>query len=134
MSFGSYDDEIAEIPEDSFECAIHLKNNILGLTTKGGSEVEYKLARTRLLNDIQTKKLLPDFVRHSNDADSVRTTLSSVASGSGSWALRRAHVIESFKPLLTFLETGGAAADAAITSALSSYDAPLQCRQCGLKL
>lgn len=113
-----------EIPDDLFECALHLQNNILGLTTEGGSEAAYKLARQKLWEDATCKRLLPDFVRYSNDAAMVRIALSSVASGSGSWALRRGHVTESFKPLLKFLETGGSAADSTITNAITVYDAP----------
>lgn len=122
MTFGSY--EPPEIPDDLFECAIFLRNNIIGLTTEGGSETGYKLARRNLMEDFSSKRLLPDFVRFSPDAASVRSALSSVASGSGSWALRRGHVNEAFIPLLTFLESGGGAADAAITDGLDVYDAP----------
>ncbi|WP_341863683.1 abortive infection family protein [Gymnodinialimonas sp. 57CJ19] len=112
------------IPNDLFECAMLLKNNIIGLTTGGGSEPEYKLARRKLMEDPASKRLLPEFVRFSNDAASLRSTLSSVASGAGSWAVRRGHVVEAFKPVLTFLEAGGGAADAAITNGLAFYDAP----------
>ena len=122
LSYGL--DILSEIPEDLFECALHLQNNILGLTTEGGSEAAYKLARQRLMEDAASKRLLPDFVRYSNDAAMVRIALSGVASGSGSWALRRGHVTDSFIPLLKFLETGGSAADFAITNAISVYDAP----------
>ncbi|CUH66302.1 hypothetical protein TG4357_02357 [Thalassovita gelatinovora] len=113
-----------EIPDDLFECAIHLRNNIIGLTTDGGSDVEYKLARSKLMGDPASKRLLPDFVRFSNDAASVRAALSGVASGAGSWALRRNHVNETFKPILIFLEAGGSAADATITDGITVYDAP----------
>ncbi|WP_372612756.1 abortive infection family protein [Aquicoccus sp.] len=122
MTCGDFD--APEIPDDLFECAILLKNNIIGLTTEGGSESEYKLARRKLMEDPASKRLLPEFVRFSNDAASVRSALSSVASGSGSWALRRGHVIDAFVPILTFLESGGGAADATITDGLDVYDAP----------
>ncbi len=124
MSFSSYDAEPPEIPDDLFECALHLKNNIMGLTTQGGSEIDYKLARAKLMRESVIKHLIPDFVRHSRDADSLRTALSGVASGQGSWAIRRGHVDESFNSLLNFLESGGGAADATITDGLISYDAP----------
>ncbi len=119
-SFG----EAPDIPDDLFECAIHLKNNVVGLTTEGGSDIEYKLARTKLMGDPASKRLIPDFVRFSNDAASVQAALSCVASGQGSWAVRRGHVNEKFKPLLTFLEAGGSAADDTITDGLTVYDAP----------
>lgn len=122
MTYGDFGEP--EIPDDLFECALHLKNNIIGLTTDGGSEPEYKLARGKLMEDRASKPLLPDFVRFSNDAASVQSALSNVASGSGSWAIRRRHVTESFKQLLTFLETGGGAADATITDGLEIYGAP----------
>ena len=82
------------------------------------------MARRRLIEDPASKRLLPNFVRFSNDAASVQSALSSVASGSGSWAIRRGHVTESFIQLLTFLESGGGAADATITDGLDVYDAP----------
>lgn len=122
MSNGYFEDP--EIPDDLFECAIHLRNNVIGLTTEGGSGAQYKLARTKLMGDPASKRLLPDFIRFSIDAESVRTALSSVASGQGSWALRRGHVTEKFRPLLTYLEAGGSAADATITDGLNVYDAP----------
>lgn len=122
MSYSVFDEP--EIPDDIFECALFLRNNIIGLTTQGGSELEYKLARRRLMEDPASKRLLPDFVRFSKDAASVQSALLSVASGSGSWAIRRRHVTESFVPLLTFLESGGGAADATITEGLDVYDAP----------
>lgn len=115
---------IPEIPDDLFECAILLKNNIIGLTTEGGSERQYKFARRKLMEDPSSKRLLPEFVRFSNDATSVRSALSSVASGPGSWGVRRDHVIEAFKPILVFLESGGGAADTTITEGLDVYDAP----------
>lgn len=113
-----------EIPDDLFECAIFLRDNIIGLTTEGGSDAAYKLARKRLMEDAAAKRLLPRFVLFSIDAASLRSSLSSVASGSGSWAIRRGHVVDAFVPLLTFLESGGGAADAAITDGLYVYDAP----------
>jgi len=121
MTYGGYD---PEIPDDPFECALHLQNNIRALTTVGGSEAEYKLARTRLMSDPAIKKLLPDFVRFSSDANAVRNALSEVANGSGSWALRKNHVTEKFKSLLVFLEAGGAASDSEISNGLADYDAP----------
>lgn len=113
-----------EIPDDLFECALFLRNNIIGLTTHGGSEAAYKLARKRLMEDQASRRLLPKFVRFSNDAASVQSALLSVASGSGSWAIRRGHVTNAFIPLLTFLESGGGAADFTITDGLDVYDAP----------
>lgn len=122
MTYGDFAEP--EIPDDLFECALFLRNNIIGLTTKGGSEAPYKLARQRLMEDPASKRLLPSFVRYSNDAASVQSALSSVASGSGSWAIRRGHVNDAFIPLLNFLESGGGAADATITNGLDVYDAP----------
>lgn len=122
MSYGDSGDP--EVPDNLFECALLLRNTIIGLTTQGGSETVYKLARARLMEDPASKRLLPKFVRFSNDAASVQSALSSVASGSGSWAIRRGHVTDAFIPLLTFLESGGGAADATITDGLDVYDAP----------
>lgn len=113
-----------EIPEDPLECAMHLKTNILGLTTSGGSDAAYRAARTQLMQDAKTKSLLPDFVRLSMDSNALSEALSAVASGPGSWVKRRAHVHEGFAPFLSFLETGPGAADATITNGLVSYDAP----------
>lgn len=122
MSYGDFGQP--EIPDDLFECALLLRNNIIGLTTHGGSEVEYKLARKKLIEDPASKRLLPSFVRFSNDAASVQSSLSSVANGAGSWSVRRGHVTDAFEPLLTFLESRGGAADSTITDGLDEYDAP----------
>jgi len=119
-----YHDSEPEVPDDLFECALHLRNNLTCLTTEGGSEAEYKLARSKLMAVPSVKRLVPDYVRYSNDATSVKVALSGVASGSGSWALRRGHVTETFGPLLRLLEAGGSAADAVITNGLTGYDAP----------
>ncbi len=123
MMYGGYHDE-PEVPDDLFECALHLRNNLFGITTEGGSEPEYKLARARLMEDPQVKSMLPNFVRYSTDTKAVQLSLMSVASGSGSWALRRSHVSDTFQPLLTYLESGGAASDASIAVGLEEYDAP----------
>ncbi len=122
MTYSDYSEH--EIPEDLFDCALFLRANIIALSTKGASEVEYKLARKRLMDAPASKRLLPDFVRFSNDAASIQSSLSSVASGPGSWAIRRGHVTDAFVPLLTFLEARGGAADATITDGLDVYDAP----------
>lgn len=50
MTYDGYHDE-PEVPDDLFECALHLRNNLFGITTEGGSEPEYKLARARLMED-----------------------------------------------------------------------------------
>lgn len=76
------------------------------------------------MEDPASKRLLPHFVRFSNDAASVKSSLLGVASGEGSWAIRRGHVTDAFTPLLIFLESGGGAADATITDGLDAYDAP----------
>lgn len=122
MTHGEFSEP--DIPDDLFECALILRSNIIALTTHGGSEVEYKLARKRLMEDPASKRVLPSFVRFANDAASLRSALLNVASGSGSWAIRRGHVNDAFVPLLTFLETGGGVADATITDGLDVYDAP----------
>lgn len=122
MAFGDFVE--TEVPDDLFECALYLRDTIIGLTTQGGSEAGYKLARRRLIEDPKAKPLLPDFVRFSSDADSVRSALSSVASGSGSWAIRRGLVGDGFVQVLNFLESGGGAADTTITAGLDVYDAP----------
>ena len=119
----SYDDP-PEVPDDLLECAVQLRDNICGLTTEGGSEVHYKLARARLINDPRAKDHLPNFVRFSVDARSLTSALSAVASGSGSWAKRRNHVINAFSPLLEFLANGTSAADSAISGGLEAYNAP----------
>lgn len=122
MSIGVFG--LPEIPEDPLECAVYLRNNIILLATDGGSEDGYKLAREKLMSNPAAKPLLPAFVRRSHDAASVKADLMAVASGPGSWALRRGHVGEAFKPLLNFLEVGGGAADKTITEGLGDYDAP----------
>lgn len=122
MTFGTF--ENPSIPHDPFECALSLRDNILCLTTQGGSEAEYALARRKLMADKAVRKFVPDFVRYSSDAASVRSALSTVASGDGSWAKRRGHVYDAFRPLLTFLESREGAADSPITDGLGTYDAP----------
>lgn len=122
MSMGHFDNP--EVPDEPLECAVYLRNTIIALTTEGGSEAGYKIARGKLMNEPAIKQLLPGLVRRSNDAASVKADLMAVASGPGSWALRRGHVGDAFKALLNFLESGGGAADQTITDGLSTYDAP----------
>ncbi|MBL4812479.1 MAG: abortive infection family protein [Rhodobacteraceae bacterium] len=113
-----------EISDELSECAMQLRTNIVDLLQDGGSEPDYIAFRAQLMGEPSAKKLLPDFVRHSSDAASLRIELSNVARGDGSWAKRRKHISESFKPLLNYLEDGGAAADAIITGGLTHYNAP----------
>jgi hypothetical protein len=76
------------------------------------------------MSNFVCRPILPTFIRHSNDAASLRATLMTVLSGPGSWSARRNYVNESFKPLLTRLEAVEAPADVTITASLKEYDAP----------
>lgn len=122
MSFIDFESE--EVPHDPLECAVFLRDTIIGLTTNGGSEDHYVIARARLMNIESIKTQLPSFVRYSKNAASLKSSLQAIASGHGSWEIRRRHVAEAFAALLTHLESGGAAADDTIKAGLSAYDAP----------
>ena len=49
MSYGG--SGAPKVPDDLFDCALHLRNNLIGLTTQGGSEADYILARKKLMAD-----------------------------------------------------------------------------------
>ena len=119
---GHYEEN--EVPEDPLECVLDLRTNLCSLTTEGGSHEAYRIARERLMANPVTRDQLPRFIRQSRDATTAQSALKMVSSGPGSWANRRQHVVDGLQPLIDFLESGGAAADAAITEGLESYDGP----------
>jgi hypothetical protein len=118
-------DKIESLPESKFERALALKTEITTVA-EGGTldQPVYMLLRGELADDPATKRLLPKFVVRSYDHGAIWSEMKDVHSGGGAYAARRNFLRDEFAPLLEYLETGGSAADAAITAGLTSYDAP----------
>ena len=53
------------------------------------------------------KSLLPEIIKTCRDQENVWRYLKRVSSGNGSWADRRNHIYDSFKPFLDHLEKEG---------------------------
>lgn len=114
-----------ELPDTPLERALLLKRQIEAVGTEGAfAEPIYRQLRGEFIGDPLLKKLIPAFVVRCRDQNSLWAELKAVHEGSGAYAARRLFLNEQFSPLLDFLETGGSAADAAITDGLKEYDAP----------
>ncbi len=102
-----------------------LKGQIEAVGTGGGLvETIYRHLRGELIGNPLLKKLTPAFVVRCRDQNSLWAEMKAVHEGGGAYAARRLFLNKEFAPLLEYLETGGSAADAAITDGLTDYNAP----------
>lgn len=110
-------------PEDRFGKALQLKVMVTSLAT-GGEMADYvfRLLRTEFLEDPETKRLLPRFIRTNLDSEGLWAYLKDYHTGAGAYAARRKHINEEFQPLLDHLAGSGAPADEDVSRALSRYD------------
>ncbi len=115
--------DASNLPDAPLERAVMLQNMIIALSQNGGwDEAVYLQLRNEFMEG-ETRSLLPSFVRTSRDHGALWAHPKNVATGSGSWGVRRAHIYEAFQPLLDHLEgRNKAPADAAISEVLSSFD------------
>lgn len=113
----------SDLPDTPFERAELLQNMLIGLSQNGGlDEAVYReLRRDFMASDL--KPLLPSFVRTCRDGGQLWGHLSSVASGPGSWGIRREHIYGEFRPMLDHLESRtGSPAEPSISETLTSFD------------
>lgn len=112
-----------ELPDTPLEQALMLQNMVLGLSETGElHQGMYRQLRSEFM-DGETRSLLPGFIRTCRDQGQLWAYLKQVASGGGSWAVRREHIYKAFQPLLDHLEgRNKAPADSIISEVLSSFD------------
>lgn len=115
--------EDEDLPDTPLERADMLQTMLIALAQNGDlAQPVYRQLRADFMAT-ETRDLLPSFVRTCRDEGQLRAHLKNVASGTGSWAVRREHIYEAFRPLLDHLEGHNKApADAAISETLSSFD------------
>jgi len=121
-----YNDFLGEsdVPDDLLEQVLMLQGMLVSLSENGGiNEGTYMQIRASLIQDETLKSFLPRYIRTSRDQGQLWGYLKSVATGSGSWVLRREHIYESFQPLLEFLECRNSSpADESVTAILANFD------------
>jgi len=66
---------------------------------------EYKRARAIVMADKGVKDIVPQFVRSCHTPNAFWSYIREVASGSGSWSARSAHIYDAFAPLLEATES-----------------------------
>jgi hypothetical protein len=114
-------DPVAELPKDKLERAMALRDGLVSHCADGSiNEQVYRVLRREFMNDPATSKLLPRFVRTNQDTGAVWSFFKGY---NPHWEPRRQFVRQEFVPLIDFLETGGAPADAIVSDALTKFDA-----------
>ena len=83
----------------------------------------YSSIRREFMNS-DAKSLLPEIIKTCRDQENVWRYLKEVSSGNCSWADRRNHIYDSFKPFLDHLEKESQSpSDENISESISSFDA-----------
>jgi Abortive infection C-terminus len=115
-------DPIADLATDKLERAMILRNGLVALCEgpNGMNDAVYRLLRREFMQDSAVSHLVPQFVRTTQDTGAMWTVLKDVAA---QWEPRRQYVRKEFVPLIDFLESGGAPADAIVSDALTKFDA-----------
>lgn len=114
-------DPVADLPTDKLERAMALRDGLVAHCANGGiHEKVYRVLRREFMNDPATSKLLPRFVRTNQDTGALWSFFKGY---SPHWEPRRQMVRDEFVPLIDFLETGGAPADAVVSDVLTKFDA-----------
>lgn len=94
--------ESLEHLHNDFEYAKHLQNNVIARATgKDFDSKNYEIIREKFLSDINTKDLLPDFIRICRD---IQQFWQFIKNEFSSYAERRTFIYKSFETLFTFLE------------------------------
>ena len=119
----SFTFDTSYIPEDPLERAMMLQNMVLTLSEGGGLDgSNYAELRSDFMKGA-FRDFVPKYIRSCRDQSQLWTYLKGVATGAGSWSIRRNHIYETFLPLLDRLEGNNAApADFSIPEVLSSFD------------
>ncbi|MFA6241326.1 MAG: abortive infection family protein [Candidatus Hydrogenedentales bacterium] len=113
-----------DLPDTAIEQAKMLQN-MLHAVARGGvmDDKIYADLRMRFMA-VETRQLLPEFVRTCRDRDQLWGYFKQVASNTGAYEARRKHIFEGFQPLLDYLEGVSASpADPGISEVLASFDA-----------
>lgn len=119
----TWDFEQPDLPDTPLERAIMLQNMLIALAENGSLDnAIYSQLRTEFMTGV-TRTLLPEYIRTCRNQQQLWGHLRHVASGGGSWEVRRVHIYETFLPLLDHLEGRNAApADPSISETLSTFD------------
>jgi len=91
--------------ENDFQRAESLYKNLIARSTNGNFDSEnYKIIRTKFLQDNTLKALLPDYIKSNRDIEQFWQFIKVEFSGNGSYEARRKFLYESFQELLNYLE------------------------------
>ncbi len=114
-----------DVPESYIEQVQMLQNMAVSVAENRSLHgPSYASIRANLRANQTLWNLAPPFIRTCRDEQQVRSHLRGVAHGSGSWAIRRDHIYEAFRPLLDHLEGAHRTPlDASASEVLSSFDA-----------
>lgn len=112
-----------DLPDTPLERAKMLQDMIISMSENGALDDDIYARLRSEFRQGATRSLVPGFVNTSRDRGQLWAHLKQVATGSGSWGIRRDYIYVAFQPLLDHLEESNKApADTAISSALLSFD------------
>lgn len=106
-----------------------LRDNIVCLSENGETDDEaYAATRVKLMRDPELKDFVPDIVVRNRHLGGMWDDLKAVATGGGSWGVRRQYINDEFAPLIHHLEQRAVFASPApheddVADALSSLNA-----------
>jgi Abortive infection C-terminus len=111
------------LPDNRYDKALMLRDQITSLATGGVlTDGIYRILRAEFFDDIQTRNLLPQFIRTNLESVGIWAVLKEFHTGTGAYAARRKHINEQFQPLLDFLSDIGVPSDVEVTGVLSNYN------------
>jgi hypothetical protein len=117
-------DDQHDIPETQYDRALLLQNILIKVAENGSlNEPIYKQLRQDFMNS-DAKAHLPKIITTCYDYRGVWAYLKQIASGSGSWDVRRSHIRGEFTSLLAYLENNNSApSDSSTSEILSLFNA-----------
>jgi hypothetical protein len=97
-------EDISYLAND-LELAEYLQNIVISKATGGDFDnINYKVIRTKFLDDVKLQELIPDYIKKCRDVEQFWQFIKTKYSGDGCYTKRKNYIYESFQDLLDYLE------------------------------
>ena len=91
--------------ENDLQLAEYLQKIVIGKATGGDYDnINYKIIRTKFIDDTRLKDFIPDYIRKCRDVEQFWQFIKAKYSGDGCYAKRKNYIYETFQDLLIHLE------------------------------